>query len=201
MKPGDVVAIVTAAGRSLRMGRPKALLDWGGRPLIQHQVEALAGLREVIVVLGHDAARIRPFVPTGPTVRVVENPDYAEGRTSSLRQGFAVVGGYPDGILVVAVDQPIARGTIAALLHAHRPDSPIAQPAFQGQRGHPVLFRGDLLGELREIDEATEGLRAVVARHRERRQEVAVFDPDVLLDLNEPADYAGRSPTGPLGDF
>jgi CTP:molybdopterin cytidylyltransferase MocA len=147
-------------------------------------------------VLGHDAARIRPFVPTSHTVRVVENPAYVEGRTSSLRQGFAVVGGHPAGILVVAVDQPIAPGTVKALLHAVRPEAAIAQPAFQGKRGHPVLFRGDLLAELRAIEEASKGLRAVVARHRELRQEVLVIDPDVLLDLNEPADYEGRLATG-----
>lgn len=198
MNPGDVVAILTAAGRSSRMGRPKALLDWGGRPLIQHQVEALAGLREVVVVLGHDAPAIRPFVPGGPTVRVVENPDYHLGRSSSLLAGFRTLRGTPAGVLVVAVDQPIAPTALAELLHAHRPGSPIAQPAFRGQRGHPVLFRGDLLPELLAIGDAPEGLRSVVARHREARQEVPVRDPDVLLDLNAPADYAGRTPTGPL---
>ncbi len=198
MNRGDIVAILTAAGRSSRMGRPKALLDWGGRPLIQHQVEALEGLREVIVVLGHDAEAIRPFVPVRPTVRVVENPDYQLGRTTSLLAGFGKIGGQPAGILVVAVDQPLAPTALAELFHAHRPQAPIAQPVFRGQRGHPVLFRGDLLTELLGIGDMPDGLRAVVARHRDARQEVPVMDPDILLDLNAPADYLGRSPTGPL---
>lgn len=201
MNPGDVVAVLTAAGRSSRMGRPKALLDWGGRPLVQHQVEALASLRETIVVLGHDADAIRPFVPTGPKVRVVENRDWQQGRTTSLLAGFRAIGGGPVGILVVAVDQPIAPTALAEMLHAHRPAAPIAQPAFRGQRGHPVLFRGDLLPELLAIGAAPDGLRAVVTRHRDARQEIPVRDPDVLLDLNAPADYAGRSPTGPLSQL
>lgn len=198
MNRANVVAILTAAGRSSRMGRPKALLDWGGRPLIQHQVEALDGLREVIVVLGHDADAIRPFVPVRPTVRILENPAYHLGRTTSLLAGLRMVGAPPAGILVVAVDQPIAPTALTEMFHAYKPSSPVVQPTFRGQRGHPVLFRGDLLAELLAIGDEPDGLRAVVSRHRDARQEVPVRDPDVLLDLNAPADYAGRSPTGPL---
>ena len=198
MNASEVVAILTAGGRSSRMGRPKALLEWGGRPLIQHQVDALAGLREVIVVLGHGATSIRPFVPTGHRVRIVENPSWELGRTSSLLAGLRAVTGLPEGVLIVAVDQPLAPTALTEMFYAHKPSAPLSQPAFRGQRGHPVLFRGDLLPELLTIGDAPEGLRAVVARHREARQEIPVLDPDILLDLNVPADYAGRTPTGPL---
>jgi molybdenum cofactor cytidylyltransferase len=188
--------VVTAAGRSSRMGRAKALLEWRGLPLLAHQVRLLSGLREVIVVLGHEAAALRPFVPSGNYIRLVENPDFEKGRSSSLVAGFRAISGRPAGILVVAVDQPLSAATLGLLFGGHEPHAPIAVPVYQGRRGHPVLFRGDLLDELLAIAEETDGLRAVVARHRAARQEVPVDDPAIWLDLNEPVDYLEASAQG-----
>jgi molybdenum cofactor cytidylyltransferase len=189
MYPADVVAVLTAAGRSSRMGRHKALLEWHGLPLITHQVRALMALREVIVVLGHEVQAIRPFVPVSPKVRVFENPDYEQGRTSTLLTAFRAIDTRPAGILVAAVDQPLIPAVLATLLHEHRPCSPIAVPVHRAQRGHPVLFRGDLLPELQGIAEEREGLREVVQRHRAGRQKIEVADPGIWLDLNHPLEY------------
>lgn len=189
MYPADVVAVLTAAGRSSRMGRPKALLEWHGLPLITHQVRALLGLREVIVVLGHEVQAIRPFVPVSPKVRVFENAEYDEGRTSTLLTAFNAIDFQPGGILVAAVDQPVIPAVLQRLLFEHHPCAPIAVPSHAGQRGHPVLFHGDLLAELRAITEGREGLREVMERHKERRQVVEVGDPGICLDLNHPLEY------------
>jgi molybdenum cofactor cytidylyltransferase len=189
MYPADVVAVLTAAGRSSRMGRPKALLEWHGLPLITHQVRALMGLREVIVVLGHEVHAIRPFVPASPKVRIFENPEYDQGRTSTLLAAFRAIDTNPAGILVAAVDQPVIPAVLDRLLFEHHPCSPIAVPAHAGKRGHPVLFRGDLLPELRAIAEEREGLREVVERYKPQRQVVEVADPGIFLDLNHPMEY------------
>lgn len=195
MKLGEVAAVLTAAGLSSRMGSPKALLNWHGRPLIAHQLAQLAGCGQVIVVLGHAAEAIRPHVP--PEVTVVVNPDYASGRVGSLRAGFAAVHGKPGGVLVVGVDQPLAPGVVEKLAADMATGAAIAVPSFEGKRGHPVLFRGDLLPELLDIREETQGLREVVQRHKDARQEVPVASDWILADLNRPEDWArltGRSP-------
>ncbi|MFP5503565.1 MAG: NTP transferase domain-containing protein [Candidatus Sericytochromatia bacterium] len=184
--PEAIAAVVTAAGLSTRMGRPKALLDWHGRPLVAHQVAALARLRQVVVVLGHEAEAIGRAVPASPGVRLVLNPAYESGRVSSLVAGFQAIEAPVEAVLVVGVDQPLAPGLVAALLAGWDGRSPVAAPTYEGRRGHPVLFRGDLLAELLAIREETQGLRAVTARHREGRQEVPVPFPEVLLDLNTP---------------
>lgn len=189
MQPGEIGAVITAAGRSSRMGRPKALLEWRGLPLLAHQVQSLAGLRDVVVVLGHEAHAIRPFVPATQNVRVLENDRYDLGRTSSLVAGFGALSPHLGAVLVVAVDQPLSVPVLERLFLLYDPAAPIAVPAFQGRRGHPVLFRADLLPELRAIDDATDGLRAVVSRYRDQRQEVEVADASILLDFNEPQDY------------
>lgn len=181
-----VAAVVTAAGFSLRMGSHKALLDWYGKPLLQHQTDALAGFGEVIVVLGHEAERIQAGVRLGTNCRVVVNPSYPEGRASSLRAGFEAIASSPEAVLVVGVDQPFDPDTLAHLLAAMEPETAIALPVADGRRGHPALFAGPLLDELRAITEEGEGLRAVVRSHPVR--EVAVAD--CFLDLNRPEDYA-----------
>ena len=88
-----VAAIVLAAGESRRMGRAKARLDWGGTPLLQHQIDELdgAGCDPVVVVLGHEADSIAAAIRCAGGCRVVRNREYASGRASSLRAGAAAL--------------------------------------------------------------------------------------------------------------
>src|SRR3989441_7291180 len=73
-----LAGVVLAAGASERMGRPKALLDFRGRPFAVRILEALEALdvKSRVVVLGPDAARVRPSLATHECV-IVENPDLA----------------------------------------------------------------------------------------------------------------------------
>jgi CTP:molybdopterin cytidylyltransferase MocA len=108
--------------------------------------------------------------------------------------------------MVVSVDQPLEPGLVDALLGAAarewgargadpglpRADAmrPIIVPVFQGRRGHPPLFHGSLLPELLGVGEEYEGLRAVVRRRPERVLEIPWANPDILFNLNTPADAA-----------
>ena len=92
-------ALLLAAGESARMGTPKALLEWGGRPLLGHQLAVLQKSRvdECIVVLGREAARLSGLVEPllrrpGWKARGVVNPRPADGRSSSIRAGLAAYG-------------------------------------------------------------------------------------------------------------
>jgi CTP:molybdopterin cytidylyltransferase MocA len=176
------------------MGRPKAVLDWGGVPLIHYQVrELLEALCEVIVVLGHAADEIRPHVP--PEARIVVNEGYREGRASSLRTGAVALPDDADTIVVLNVDQPRPRQVIEALTAAHRAGDAfktqpvITRPIHQGQHGHPLVVSGALLPELRVASEEAQGLRGVVEAHSDAIREVELDSRIVLLDLNTADDY------------
>ncbi|MGI8550581.1 MAG: nucleotidyltransferase family protein, partial [Dehalococcoidia bacterium] len=125
----------------------------------------------------------------------VINTDYLAGRAGSIRAGALAV---PDGataIVVVSVDQPRERGITQRLLALQKDrDALIAVPSFRGQRGHPAILDGSLLDELRNVNEAGEGLRTLMRRHAAERVEVAFDTATVVLDLNRPDEYeAARS--------
>jgi molybdenum cofactor cytidylyltransferase len=184
-------AVVTAAGLSSRMGWLKALLDWNGVPLLQYQVDCLRDWGEVCVVLGHEAAQIQERLVLPDNAKLVIHAGYREGRASSLRAGFEALGGTPEAVLVVGVDQPLEARCLDLLSASMQSEDAIAIPVSEGRRGHPVLFAGKLLDELKAIREEDAGLRAVVRRHPVRQVPV----PGPFWDLNLPEDYAAARDT------
>ena len=89
----SVVALVLAAGAGTRMGSPKQLLPVGGRPMLQHAVDAAAAgeLGELVVVLGHAAREVAAALTLPPGARVVVNDRHAEGQATSLASGLAAM--------------------------------------------------------------------------------------------------------------
>ncbi len=201
-----IAAILLAGGESSRMGTAKPLLEWGGNTLIEYQ---LAQLKEppvdrLVVVLGHRADEVLPYV-RGIGVQALINELYAEGRASSLRLGAAALPDDTTAVLVLSVDQPRPHDVIARLVDTHRRSgSLITVPTYDKKRGHPPLLDGSLLPELREVNEATQGLRAVIERHAADVNGLPFETSAVLLDLNRPQEYQKArasyfAPTGPDG--
>lgn len=190
--PG-VWAILLAAGESSRMGQPKALLPWRNTTLLDHQLRSLldAGVQEVMVVLGHDADRLKPIVDAVDRASWTINEDYQQGKTTSLKAGIvALAGRQISDVLLLNVDQPRSADTIRVLLERHLGLSfSITIPTFGGKGGHPILMASGLLPELSDIDEESQGLKAVVRRHADATERFELDDPTVLWDLNTPDEY------------
>ncbi|MXY21311.1 MAG: nucleotidyltransferase family protein [Dehalococcoidia bacterium] len=186
-----VSAVLTAAGLSSRMGRPKPLLPWRGKTLVESQIQSLleAGANEVIVVLGHEAEEVAPYV-SGKAVRDVMNPLYKEGRTSSIRAGLEAVSPDATDIVIMAVDQPRTPQIVSDVINAHlEAGALLTSPRYLGRGGHPLIFSACLLPELGRISEKNQGLREVFERHRAEINEVVFDDPAIRLDLNTPEAY------------
>ena len=184
-----ISGILLAAGMSTRMGEPKALLDWGGEPLVRYQVRQLreAGADEVVVVLGHRGDDVHREM-RGLECRAVLNATYQLGRAGSLRAGAKAVSREAGTIVVLGVDQPRAAALIRAVVEALTPEAAAARPAHGGRHGHPVALAGRLRGELLEASEEDGGLRGVLAAHAD-----AIIDApageECLLDLNTREEY------------
>jgi CTP:molybdopterin cytidylyltransferase MocA len=186
-----VAAILLAGGESSRMGKPKALLEWGDTTLIEYQIGQLSQppLERVIVVLGHRANDVRPFADK-VECDVLVNEVYERGRASSLRMGARALSDDTRSIVILDVDQPRPRIVIQRLLENHaRASSMISVPTFDGQRGHPTVLDGWLLPELRQVRERSQGLRGLLDAHESEIVEVPYESDIVLLGMNTPAEY------------
>ena len=137
----NVAAVVLAAGRATRMGVQKVLLPLGGRPLVCRVVAAALASRAAptVVVVGHDAARVRDAVAGSP-VTVVTNHRYAEGMSTSLRTGVAALDDDVRAALFLLGDQPFVTPELLDRLIARfvATRAPIVRPAVDGRPTTPV---------------------------------------------------------------
>jgi molybdenum cofactor cytidylyltransferase len=190
----SLAGVVLAAGRSSRMGTPKALLDFLGLPFAVRILQALEALevKTRVVVLGPDAPRIQPTLADHDFM-LVENPEPETGPIASLRGALrALQPVQPSAVLVWPVDLPHVRvSTVARLIEAHRRTrASVVLPTFGEHRGHPVIWGSGLFAEL--LDDAAavrEGARAVLHKHERAVHSVPVDDPAVVDQVNTPEDY------------
>jgi molybdenum cofactor cytidylyltransferase len=191
-----VVAIVLAAGASTRFGSPKMMTPLDGRPLLEHALDALAtaGLDDVIVVLGADAAAIEAAMHWRGERRVV-NPRPGDGLSSSLRVGLDAAVEVPgaDAALIVLGDQPFLRpAVVRSVLEAA--DSPatagasFVRPRYPSDPApNPVLVRRSAWALAAGLA-GDRGLGSLLANRPELVVEVPVEGANP--DVDTPADLA-----------
>ena len=190
----SIAGVILAAGRSERMGKPKALLDFRGRPFVVAVLEVLEALdlKPRAVVLGPDAPRVRPVLATHSCV-LLENPDPDSGPIGSLRVALVALHAVrPTAVLTWPVDIPHVRlATVEHLLETYeRAGAPAIVPTYGGHRGHPVIWDASVFPELEtSAAAARQGARAVLHHLGDRAVTVAVDDPAVTDDIDTPEDY------------
>jgi molybdenum cofactor cytidylyltransferase len=185
-----IAAVVLAAGRSTRMGGPNKLLEWiGARPLVRIAVEEALASRasEVIVVVGHQRTEVEKVL-AGLPVRLVHNPDFADGLGTSLKAGVAAVSADADGAIVCLGDMPqVDTPLIDRLIAAFDQDrgALVVVPTFQGKRGNPVLWARRFFPDLMAI-EGDVGARHLIGRYGEAAVEVPVDGKAAFVDIDTP---------------
>ena len=186
-----VAGVVLAAGRATRMAGSKVVRPVGGTPMVVRVVEAALGSRldETVVVAGHEAARVAEVL-RGRPVRIVSNPHYAEGMSTSMRTGLGAVAARCDGALFLLADQPfVSSALIDRLLETFAgATGAIVRPQVRGRPGNPVLFPAALFPELLR-EKGDHGGRYVVRRHRADVALVAIDDPLECLDIDSLDEY------------
>ncbi|MEU9286178.1 nucleotidyltransferase family protein [Streptomyces sp. NPDC048275] len=188
----QVAGLLLAAGGGRRLGgRPKALLPHRGRPLVEHAVAVLraGGCTRVHVVLGAQADAVRERAQL-PGCVLVDNPQWEEGMGSSLRAGLdSLVGTGARAALVSLVDQPgIGREAVARVLAAYESPLSLAAAAYDGERGHPVLFGADHWAGMAATATGDRGARAYLKAHEGAITLVECGDVAQAFDIDTDAD-------------
>ncbi len=187
--PAVISAVVLAAGTSTRFGRTKQLVVLGGKPLVQHVVDAAASadVDEIVLVLGHDAEAVQANVQLPSTARVVMNPRFAEGQSTSLTAGLTACDLSSEAAVILLADQPgIRHEHLRALLAAFRETgSEIVRLRFRDGPG-PALLARATWPEVTALTGDT-GARALFSEHPERIHWVPV-DEDAPPDVDVPED-------------
>ena len=182
---------ILAAGESRRMGTPKALLPYRGKTFVEHLLDVTQHPRVGIirVVLGAGADNIREKLRLDASA-VVVNPDWPQGQLSSIQAAIrSLPQGGTEGLILCPVDHPlVSAALVARLIEAfdQNPKAAIVVPTYRGRRGHPVVFRAPLYGELLGASLAV-GARQVVWAHAAEVVEVPTDEEGVVLNLNDAA--------------
>jgi molybdenum cofactor cytidylyltransferase len=185
-----VAALVLAAGRSTRMGAVnKMLAQIGGKPLVRIAAEQAVASRAhpVIVVTGHEREKVEAVLK-GLPVRLVHNPNYADGLGTSLKAGIAAVPKESDAVIVCLGDMPqVDAALIDRLIAAFDPERGglVVVPSIDGRRGNPVVwsrrFFQDLMGIQGDV-----GARYLIGNYAESVVEVPVAGEAALTDVDTP---------------
>ena len=191
-----IPAVVLAAGKSTRMGRPKATLPLAdGDTFLTRVIRTLssAGVDDIVVVLGHDAETVAESVAQrGLRARFVVNDDYESGQLSSVLAGLRAIDrpGVAAMILTL-VDVPlVSPATVRAVLARYRATkAPVVRPVQGDRHGHPVLVDRRLFDALRRAA-PSEGAKPVVRAHVSTAGDVEIDDEGAFADIDTPEDYA-----------
>ena len=201
MNSSTVGLIILAAGASTRMGTPKQLLTYRGRSFIRHITESAicasqqrfaiaSACQPIAVVLGAHAERIKPEISHLP-IQIVENQQWAEGMSTSIRVGLeALLAMNPnlDAVAIALCDQPFVSFPILdRIVEAyHLTGKPIIASEYSGTLGVPALFNHTLFSELMAL-KSTEGAKKLIKKHI--HEVFSVPFPEGSIDIDTPNDY------------
>ena len=183
-----VTGLVLGAGGSTRLGRPKQLLPYGERPLLEHTLNTArdCGFDQLVVPIGGAAAEVRERVDFAGA-EVVVNQAYGEGCSSSIAAALDAVNPRCEVLVLMLGDQPgVTPETVRALLAA-RDDAPLAVCRYDDGRGHPIAFARSVFAQLADLH-GDKGVWRLLDERAEDVVDVPIAG-NVPLDVDTPEDY------------
>lgn len=174
------------------MGRPKQLLPYKGKSLLEHTVDMAndAEANPVIVVLGASAALLEKEIDE-KKVHIVENKEWEEGMASSIRCGLNTllhIAPSSDAVIFMVCDQPFVSASLLneLITTQKKTGKLIVSSQYENAIGPPVLFHKTIFPELLEL-KGDAGARKIIERHN--NDTATVLFTNGNIDIDTEADY------------
>jgi len=184
--------IVLAAGKSTRMKENKLLLKLNGETLIEHVVKVAkeSSADEIVVVLGYEATKVKERLAK-IDCKFAVNENYMKGQSESVKVGLSAISGNAEAVMILPADIALVdpESINRVLEEYRRSKSTIVIASYQQQSGHPILLDRTLFPEVSKIDEYTQGLKAVISRHRAEINYVEARTENVLVDIDTKEEF------------
>jgi molybdenum cofactor cytidylyltransferase len=185
--------ILLAAGGSSRLGQPKQLLEFKGKTLLEHSIQAalMSAAQPVVVVLGANADLVKKQLKEKNQVHTVVNTEWQAGMASSIQCGvkaFTDICPFAEGVILMVCDQPfVTPALLNELVEAHKKTGkPIIACSYENTFGPPVFFHHSLFPALLQL-KGDVGARGVI---RQYADDVDVIPfPQGSVDVDTEADY------------
>lgn len=177
------------------MGHPKQLIEIEGESLIERVVQATLAVPELdhlIVVLGANAAAIRPRLLSLPVI-VTETSSWQAGLSQSIHAAIDIVDrDFPEtqSVLFTLCDQPhLDTAALSAVIeYAAKTVDSVVAAEYDNHPGPPCLIDRCHFNFLRRL-EGDQGARALFQQLP--ADDLALVDlPQLALDLDTPKDLA-----------
>ncbi len=193
IKVSDVptAILVMAAGAARRMGQPKQLMDYGGKSLVRHAVEAAHASRAVLVavIVGAEENAVRAQLQGLPTL-LVSNPAWETGMGSTIRAGVEAVRDRPEitSVILTVADAPgLSAETYNRILAAHKASGlPIVASQYSETVGVPVLFERQFFDSLMALP-PEQGCKHLILTNAQKVLRLPC--PEAAADIDTPEDY------------
>lgn len=187
IKYNDITGVILAGGKSSRMGRDKALLEFHGKPLIQHGIETMKDVFDRVILIAHDQNRYK-FLE----LEVFEDIYKACGPLGGIHSAFFHT--LSDKLFIIGCDTPNVSSQLIRHISEFR-SSAIAKVPFAEGRLHPLMGMYQrkclpiLLSHLESKRLKMAGfLDAIEAEHIPISESLLFYTPDLFRNINSDAD-------------
>ncbi|MBC6366187.1 NTP transferase domain-containing protein [Algoriphagus sp. AK58] len=162
--------ILLAAGSSSRLGRPKQLIEFQGKKLIQKAIEEAQKSKSdsLVVVLGWNPELIKSGFGS-MKIPFVINENWEEGMASSMQSGlrFLVEKEHPDQVILMLVDQPFVDADLlnSLILEKEKSGKGVVACSYSDTLGVPAIFDRAYFDEMLSL-QGSEGAKKVIMKNR-----------------------------------